>query len=450
MSAFSDILGGRDDELYGDPTEPPNPRVTFDAPEPFQRAAVQKVAPEVEGPSVGGFISNAAKDVGRFAGGIGALMGEVALHPVDTAEAVGRAVAHPLDTAKMMADPIIERYTPQDGEGIGHMLARTAYEHPFDTLLDASTVIQGPFGAAAKVADVAGAANVAGKLRAIAEAGKAIDPITLAQRTGRTLLRTQAPDTYALSRTMRANTDALTEEVQRKRFLENDFATRAIDAANDIQADGSHGPLALTPAEHAIKFAYAEGRVPIIKDDMITEITHRGALESRKVGDGSAIRPEALDAWMNQYKSLQGEFEQAAGLAPEQYAEKARASAIREAMYNPPDASGVRTLNLDFNPFTPEAHDAGEAAYQQGLAEATERQQRRTAVTTMTALDVAKEQDFRRRAAQFGIDEAHFNEMQKASGMPHPWEAPTLEEALDIMGPNGGVIIPHSMEVMNR
>lgn len=441
MASFRDLLSGDYGRgMYDDDDEPANRRVTFDAPAEYaQRAAVQKVAPQVEGKGVGGFVTNFAKDVGRFAGGLGALLGEVALHPVRSAEAVGSAVVNPIDTAKWLAEPIIERYTPGEGESITGMLARTAYEHPFDMLLDASTVIQGPFGAAAKVAKVAGAAEMAGKLSRVSAMGRAIDPLSLAQKGGRAVLKKYMPDQYALTRTMRANTDALSEEVQRQRFLENDFATRALEAE-------AH----LNPAEHAIKFAWGEGRVPIIKDDMITEITHRGLLESRKVEAGTAIRPEALEQWKAAYDPLRKEFEQAAGLAPEQYAAKMRSSAVRQAMYKPlAEGETIHTLNPDFNPFSPDVHQIGEEAYAKGLAEATERQSRRAAVSTITALDVAKEKAFREQTAQLGIDEAKFNAIQEASNLPHPWDTPTLEEALELM-PNGGMIIHHGMQVLNR
>src|SRR6185369_1514425 len=252
-------------------------------------------------------------------------------------------------------------------------------------------------------------------------------PITIAQSTGRAVMKTVAPDAYALTRSMRANTAKLAEEASRQKFLEDNFAQRAMEAE-------AH----LNPAEKAIKFAWGEGRVPIIKDDMITELTHRGALESRKVQEGVAIRPEALEEWKAKFDPLQQEFERAAGLAPDQFAEKARASAIRKEMYGPDGT----TLNPDFNPFDPAAHQAGEEAYAWALQDATERQQRRRAVSTMTALDVAKEKDFRARAAQFGIDESKFNELQKATGIPNPWGEPTMEEALQLM-PHGGMLIPH-------
>lgn len=436
MSYFYDLLNGgnEDADTLAPPEDAPNPRVSLGAPAAIQSQAIQNVEPQTEGHTIQGFASNFAKDAGKFAGGLGAMLGEVAFHPIESAEAVGGAIAHPIDTAEKLAQPIIDRYTPQPGESIPGMLVRNAYEHPFDTLMDASTIVQGPFGAAAKVADVAGAANLAGKLRYVADAAKFADPITIAQKTGRAIMKTYAPDAYALTTTLRANTDKLAEEATRQKYLEDDFAQRATEAA-------AH----LNPAEQAIKFAWGEGRVPIINNDQITEITHRGALESRKVQEGIAIRPEALQQWKDAYEPLQQEFERAAGLDPESFAEKARASAVRKEMYG---EDGI-SLNPDFNPFDPAAHEAGQAAYDTAFQDASERQQRRRAVSTMTALDVAKEKDFRARAAQFGIDDSKFTELQKATGIPNPWGEPTLDEAMQLM-PNGGMIIPHSMEVMNR
>lgn len=424
MSRFRDLLGDTEADEYGDLDARGTPRLNLGAPEHVKRKVLQKLKPEVEGHTLTGFAGNFAGDVGRFASGMGALLGEVVVHPVKSAKAVAGAIADPIETAKFLAEPTIERYTPEEGESIGAMLARNAYEHPFDSLMDASAIIQGPFGAASRAAKATGAVNTAAKLRTIADAGRAIDPISIAQRAGTKVLKTANPDALARIRVGERMADVGEFEIAREKFLMKEMNQRLLDAE-------AH----LNPAEKAIRFAYGEGRVPIIKDDMITELTHRGAYEERKVQEGIAIRPEALDQWKGAYDEISQDYERAAGLAPEQFAEKMRASVLR------------RKAEADADPML--AQQAGEEAYQAGLAEATERQMRRRTVSTRTALDVMKEADFRKRSKQLELEQHAFDATEIESMLPRSMPT-TIDEALEVMGDRGGLLIPHSMEVMSR
>jgi len=432
VSLFHEILQGYDPEAdsYYDDSNVGEPRLNLDIPGDLKRQALQDVQPD-EPASLTGFAKNAGKDVSRFVGGMGALLGEVLTHPLRSGAAVGSAALHPIETAKMLGKPLVEKYTPREGESVVGMLGRNAYEEPFSTLIDASSIVSGPFSGAAKVAKLTGAARTAEQLARVAETAKLIDPITIAQRSGRALLKTAVPDAYARLRTASAVADRAAEEAKRQDFLINDFNTR-------LQQASAH----LNSAEMAVRFPYAEGRVPIIKDDMISEITHRGQLESRKVEAGTAIRKEALDQFTESYRALQGEYEQAANIAPEQFAQGKLAEYQRnQARIAPAEgAMGPREGLGDA---------AAQQVYDDALAEATTRQQKRAGRSTLTALDVAKEADFRTRAAKLAQDQSTFDIEEINSMLPHA-QTPTIEEAMAVMGDKVGVIVPHNNEVLTR
>jgi hypothetical protein len=443
VSAFRDLLG--DPEADASADDYGTPRLNIGAPEDIKRQVLQTEIPETTPEGITGFASNFAHDVGRFASGMGALLGEVVVHPVKSVEAVAGAVVHPIDTMHTLADPIIDKYTPRPDESVPGMLARNAYDHPFDTLIDASTILQGPFGVAGKAAEMAGAVNLANKLRTVAEIGKAIDPISIAQKTGTYALKTVAPDALARLRIGDATAEAGATEKARQDFLMHDFNTKLQAAEQDIQPDGSVGPLALTPAEKAIRFAYGEGRVQLNPEaQAITELTHRGEFEKRAMENGSAIRQEALDKWVEAWKPLQADYEKQAGIDPETYAANARDSALLHRSHMPDG-----TPNPDFNPMDPANAKAAETAYNNGLTEATERQARRATVSTRTALDVQKETAFRTKAANLLMEQHTFDAQEINSMLPRAMPT-TVDEALEVMGPKGGIIIPHSMEVLTR
>lgn len=422
MGLFSSILAGYDPEYddYDSPTAG-TPRQNYDVPEDIKRNVVQKVGAEVEPKSVTGFLGNAAADVGEFASGLGSVIGHALVHPIDTAEAVGNAALHPIDTAEKLAQPFIDNYTPHEGEGIPSMLLRRAYDHPFDSLMDASFIVGGPASVAGTVAKATGAVRTAEVFEEVARRAAMIDPITLAQKTGRPIMKTMVPDAFARLRTSASLSASTSEEVTRQTYLMNEF--------NDgLKEASAH----LNPAEMQIRFPYAEGRIPIIKDDMITEVTHRGALESRKVQAGTAIRPEALDEFVEKYRVHQEKYEKLAGLDPEGYANLAREKALREM--DPADPEGMMKVDQ---------------AHQSALAEAMERKQRRSAKSTLTALDVAKEKNFREKATQLAVSQKTFDLTEINAMLPRD-AAPTMDEALELMGPKGGVIVPHSGEVLTK
>lgn len=427
MSLFQQILQGYDPEAedYFDPDYAGEPRLDLDIPGDLKREVLADVQPE-QPATLTGFAANAGKDVGRFVGGLGAMLGEVLTHPVRSAKAVGGALATPVETAKKLGQPIVDKYTPRAGEGVVSMLARNAYDEPFSTLMDASAIVSGPFGGAAKLARLTGGARAAEKLEAVASAARSMDPITIAQQTGRKLLKSKVPDAYARLRVQSAAADRAAEEATRQDWLTNDFNTRLAEASAHLNS-----------AEMYVRFPYAEGRVPIIKDDVMTEITHRGMLESRKVEAGVAIRKEALDEFTAKYRALQEEYEVAAGLAPEQFADLARQRSLREATANAPGSDPLANEMI------------AQEAYDAALTEATERKLKRATKSTMTALDVAKEKDFRVRAAELAQSQHTFDLEETMSMMPYD-RTTTIEEAMAVMGDKVGIIVPHSNEVMTQ
>lgn len=425
MGLFSQILEGYDPE-YDDYDSPygGEPRLNIDAPEELKRAVIQKVGPEVERKGVTGFAENFADDVGTFAGGIGSIIGQVLVHPVKSAGAVADAALHPVETGKMLAKPLIDNYTPRDNESVPGMLLRRAYDHPFDSLMDASFIVGGPASVAGKVAKATGAARTAEMFEEVARRASLIDPITLTMKTGKPIMKTFAPDAYARVKTASQLADVTGEEITRQKYLMDEFN-------NGLTEASAH----LNPAEMQVRFPYAEGRIPIIKDNIITEITHRGQLESRKVEAGTAIRKEALDEFVAKYKPLQEIYEKQAGIDPETFAENARQAALRKT-----PAEGA----------DPVAHEiAAQEAHDVAFAEALERKQRRAAKSTTTALDVAKEKEFRSRASSLAREQTTFDLEEINSMLPRDTN-PSLDEALELMGPNGGVIIPHSAEVLTK
>ena len=427
MGLFSQILEGDSEaDLYADPYASGTRRPRIKAADPVLRKTIQDVQPGLEEKSVGGFLGNAVEDVGRLAGGLGAILGQVLVHPIKSAEAVGSAALDPVGTAKMLAEPIIENYTPKEGESVPSMMLRRAYEHPFDTLMDASFIVGGPAGIGAKLARATGAERTAALMSDVAAAAASVDPITQAQRGGRYLLKTNAPDAYARMRTSSALADAGATEATRQEYLVHQYNTKL----KEIDSQ-------LNPAEMQVRFPYAEGRVPIVKDDMITELTHRGQYESRKVQEGISIDPAKLDAWRDAYVPLQQEYERMAGIDPETVARNAADDFAREI---------EKKTALDPN-HVPEM--TPEDVYQTNLAEGQTRQVKRSARSTMTALDVAKEAKFRETAADLAIKQQTFDLNEISAMLPREAET-TVAEAMDLMGPKGGIIIPHSTEVMTR
>jgi len=427
MGLFSQILEGDSEaDVYDDPRAYGSRRLNLDVPEVLKRDVIKKTQRDLEGKSFTGFLGNAASDVGRFASGLGAILGQVLVHPVKSAEAVGEAAVHPVETAKMLAEPFVENYTPQEGESVPGMLLRRAYEHPFDSLVDASFIVGGPSGVAAKIAKATGFERTASLMSQVAERASQLDPITQAQRGGRYLLKTTVPDAYARMRTSSALADSTAQETTRQEFLMNKF-----------NSDLSEAQAHLNTAEMRIRFPYAEGRIPLMKDDIITEITHRGTLESRKVEAGVALRPEALDLFRDKYHALQQRYEMEARISPEQVAtgealkaERSLADKLKEDPSYVPD-------------------ETPEDVYTRALGEAQERSAKRAAKSTWTALDVAKEEDFRARVAKTATEQTTFDLNEIAAMLPR--QAPTsMNEALELMGPKGGIIVPHSAEVLTR
>jgi len=430
VGLFSQILEGDSEaSIYGDPYARGTPRLNIKAPEELKRKVLQDVGPDLEGRSLTGLAGNAMADIGHFAGGLGAILGQVLVHPVKSAEAVGNAALHPIDTAKMLAEPFIENYTPRPDESVTDMLERRAYDHPFDTLVDASFIVGGPSGVAAKVAAATGFERTASLFTEVASRASHLDPITQAQKVGGFALKTMVPDAWARMRTASALADKTAEETTRQDWLMKDFNGRLAQASAHLNS-----------AEMAIRFPYAEGRIPIVKDDIITEITHRGTLESRKVEAGTKIRTEALDQFRDQYNPLRQEYERMAKIDPESYA-SGKAEAHRRTW----DDRMAKDPTID----PMDADNAVGQVYTESFQEATERQTKRAAKSTFTALDVAKETDFRERAAKLSVEQTTFD-LEEIMGMLPQQARTTMNEAMELMGPKGGIIVPHSGEVLTR
>lgn len=425
--AFDSLTSLEDEEEYEDPYAlGPQARTRFSHLDPeLARRVLART--EEEDRSLTGFATNLAHDVRDFAGGIQTLIGagirEAPRLPLD----ILNALEHPVETVQRgaqlvgdVAGQYKEAYTPREDEGVLEMLGRRLYEKPFSTLMDASAVLQGPAGAAR----LFGAESAT--LSRAAEVGRAMDPLTMAGKAAMGVARapvmakTAAPDMGARYIASRAAADATADLKAGWRLTDKQFNY----ALHDPEAGVFAG---LNESEKHVLFAYGEGRFQLLP----------GAEEQVPTKLGEPIRQEMLDQALERWQVVQQEWDRRMGRLPEQVAEVRLASAKRE----------LEKKGLD--PNLPEHQAWLESNAQQAALEAEEQYNLRRTVSMRTVLDESRQSKWQADLER-EVAEGRAHDIEEAAKMiPRPVK-PTPDEAMELMGPNGGVIFPHSMEVFTR
>lgn len=368
----------------------------------------------------------AAADVRDLASSATALFGmakSMVTHPISAAETVRHAALHPLDTLGTIAKGFTEQYAPEAGESVPGMLMRRALDHPVATLMDASALLGLPGGALTKAGTLTRSARMADVGAKLTEMGRYLDPIDRALQAGTYVMKTKAPGAAAYFKTQSILADETGARAK---------ATRFLDQQRQQQLDEVFK--GLNDAEKAVFFPYVEGRTKIDDAMHLTELTSAGSVQPRE----GAVRKLALDAAAERYFPIMEEHTRALGLDPVQAGEDAVQSWIHENQKNP-----------DFNPFEPFQMQAAEATRKAAYSRAEEALHNRITVSTRTALDVAKEKAWRGEVEniKFKNMEARLKADEELLPKPPPT---TVAEAYEQMGPEGGLIFPHSGEVLTR
>lgn len=375
-----------------------------------------------------------ARDPAAQAEKYSALLGKIAEDPYGTAKRVGSAIG----------GAIIEPYQRREGEHFGNVVARNLLDRPLATLMDASALVGIPAGAAAK-AGVAGAEGLAGAARAIDPltlAGKATRGVLKAPDAVRTLaeegplglyekvragtLKTSAPDAIARLEASREITRLASDQKTRSIAEHNAFAREAADVFKDLD-----------PTDKALFFPYVEGRLKAITEGpetgVLQELGPDGLWKPRGVDDGRLAR---LAVARERYLPILDRFEMQMGWKPEQ------AGHLAADAY----AESLKKQGLD--PLLPEHQAETLAQYDTAFREAEERAQMRRTLSVRTSLDAAKDTQFKTDQAakqlQSGADAA------KDRAASYPPKRATPEEAMAVWGPQGGLYFPHSGEVFTR
>jgi hypothetical protein len=159
-----------------------------------QATPTPSITGDSQGPSVGGFLGNAASSAVNAASSIGTAV----MHPFKTAEAIGQTAlggveklggAEP-DTNTQAFDSLVNTYAQRYGgsspQEVATNIAKTAYQDPVGFLLDLSTVLGaggGALKAAGKVGEIATGAEQAGALtkagQAVSKAGEVVNPLNI-------------------------------------------------------------------------------------------------------------------------------------------------------------------------------------------------------------------------------------------------------------------------------
>jgi hypothetical protein len=466
LSELSDFIdptaeAEQDLEAFGE-----NTRAKFGVNEEVGRRAIQKVQPDLEGYTPGGFFSNLAGNVGELASG----MFTAATYPIRHPSETLTALEHPIDTAEKIGSAVAqgykESYTPHPDESIPSMILRRLYEKPVDTLMDASALGQIAFGGAglaarattagvrgaveggeAGAALVRAAAGTVGELPAegvavarraasasraidlfdaLQERAKLLDPLTIAQQTGTAALKTFAPDTLAALRATKRMTDDIAERTAIKQSNE---------AMMQKQVDEAFGDL--NPAERMVIHPYIAGRLNFDRPMGEQLMSHTGEWVPVK---GDTIRPDALEAARQKYVPIQQQIERLRGLAPDQVAATAGQKAMGDAQ---------EFLGEHFDPLHPEVQQHVVDSVASALKDNDEYLKRRATGEMRTSLDLAKERDWRKQVDDMTATNVYRSARDAEASFPRP-EPVTPEEALRAMGPQGGMYFPHSAEAYTR
>jgi len=458
---------GRDPDAEGE-----NERGTYSEDPEVGARAIQLAQPDLEGHSIGGFFSNLLDNVKEFAQGSAHLITYPIAHPVNTAE----ALIHPIDTAETIGGALVQNYkqayTPQPNESIPGMILRRLYEKPVDTLMDASLLGQAAFGGAGLATRIATAgtrglaegAEAAGRIGdalklgsgvvgpdlaaageigadaesvarraatankyidlfdSLSERAKRLDPLSIAQDIGGVALKTTAPDLYAAWQSTKQMTDAtaarnaqlLAVDAQQKRMTTQAFAH-------------------LNDAEKLVVQPYIEGRVNFDRPVGEQLINSTGQWVPIK---GDVIRPDALEQARQNYIPIQQWMLQQQGRTTAQVAETAGIKAANFAR---------EQLGDKFDPLDPVTSDFVQKFAQSAVQQNNEYLKSRALGTMRTALDIGKEKEWERQIESMVADNTYATAKDAAANFPRPQQT-TPEEALALMGPQGGIYFPHSAE----
>lgn len=378
---------------------------------------------------------NLRSDVGNFASGMAA----VAAYPIFHYDKVFRALQDPGATAAFIGKTIVQgykdSYTPKPGEGIPHMLLRRFYEHPFETLMDASALAQITTGAgkaavaaAAKspLVSAASATRATAMFDAVGKRAMMMDPLTIAQKTGAFIGEMAVPDVV---KSFRINAQLADSVAQRNAILHHNTA--------QMQRETDKIFSGLNEAEKMAFHPYVAGRINFdrpVGQQLMDATGHWVPIK------GDTIRPEILEQARQKYIPLQQEFERMLNLHPEQVMTRAGANAYHQVK---------DFLGKNFDPFNPSVQDYINNSVKKALEENQAHRLRRASGEMMNALDIAKERQYRRsveQSVEFGI----FKSISDAERMIPKPKTTTVEEALSMMGPQGGIYFPHDAELYNR
>ncbi len=446
-----------------------NTRADFPVDDEIGRRAIQKVQPELEGYTPGGFFKNLGSNIGEFAQGLFTLGTYPIRHPETTAEGIGYAAEHPIAAAEKVGGIIAkgyqEAYTPQPDESIPGMILRRLYEKPFDTLMDASALGQIAFGgaglatraatmgvrgaveggeagaalvraAAGTVADLpeeglavarkaASAQRVIDLFDAMQERAKLLDPLTIAQSLGTIALKTVAPDALAALRATKKMTDDMSERTIVRQTGEAQMQKQMQEAVGD-----------LNPAELAVFHPYVAGRVNFDRPVGEQLMQHTGEWAPVK---GDVIRPDALEAARQKYLPIQQQLQKLRGMDPQDVAQIAGQKAMGDAQ----EAMGDK-----FDPLHPDVQQSVVDSVAAALRENDEAVKARAAGEMVTSLQIAREKAWRTKIDDMVAQNTYRNARDAEASFPRP-EPVSVDEAMQAMGPQGGIYFPHSAEAYN-
>lgn len=334
----------------------------------------------------------------------------IAADPYGTVERVGGAIA----------EGFVEPYRKREGEGLSDVVARNVLDRPLGTLMDLSAAIGIPAGAAESLG-VKGA-------KVFADAAASLDPLTLAKKAATGTLRTRAPDAIARMEAGSAIADLAAQQATKAQFEHQQFAERAHAVFADLE-----------PHEKALFFPYVEGRLKAMT--MADGVPVPGVHELDQTGQWTlrGVDPttlEKLATARDRYMPILDDFEARMGYQPEQFAAAQVEKMQKYLTEQGEDALAPHNKQLTID------------HYNQSLQEAQAAQRARRTLSTRTALDAQKTREFNAKVEQLKLDQGAEAANDYASR--YPVKPTTPEEALQVMGPQGGVYFPHSGEVFTH
>lgn len=452
------------DDEEDDPEAQPRPRRFRDSGNPAdERQALQETTPETQGYAER-FVKGALHDVGQLGEALASplyygarevyrtahdpaaqaekyrsLIAGVAADPYGAAQKVASA-------AGSAAEGLVEPYQRREGEGFLDVAKRNVLDRPLGTLMDTSALVGIPAG----LADRAGIAGAEG----LANAARAVDPITLAGKAGRGLLKapdaartlfeegplalakaaidgtlkTSAPDAIARMEAERLITDQATAQRTRGVAVHNEFRQKSAEVFRGID-----------PTDKSLFFPYVEGRLKMMNlgpegiDAGLAELSPSGEWLPRGI---SGDRLARLEDAKQKYLPILDQFETQMGYKPEQVA----AAKVQQHQ--------AQLVKQGQDPLAPEHQQSTQQVYDQALQDATDRQVMRRTLSTRTSLDTMKEKAFTAKVEELKLSQGADAANEYAA--KYPVQPATPEEAMQVWGPQGGVYFPHSGEVFTR